>query len=702
MKFLLPMFILISLSVFLLCTNLTHEDNNPLLADFKTPYGTPPFELIKTEHFKPAFLKAMEEQHLNVEKIIHTEAKPTFENTIEKLESSGRLLEKVESVFDLMNNSMINDTIQKIAQDISPLLSQHHDHIILNDRLFKRIKAVVDNRENFNLTSEQNRLLDEYYKTFIRNGAALEESKKEKLTKINEELSVLELKFGNNVLKEINNFQLIIDNPEDLAGLNENIIQAAAETAKDNGHEGKWMFTIQKPSMIPFLTYADNRELRKKIYQAYTNKGDHNNEYDNKKILLKMANLRDQRAKLLGYETHAHYVLEENMAKTPDNVYQLLNQIWEPAIKVAKEEVKKMQALIDAEGGNFKLEPSDWWYYSEKVRKNEYGFDEAALKPYFQLENVRKGAFDVANKLWGLKFVEKMDLPKYHEDVSTFEVIDKNDSLIGILYTDYFPRSSKRGGAWMSSIRKQYYENGKKVIPIITNNGNFTKPTGDQPALLTFDEVTTLFHEFGHALHGLLSNCQYHTLSGTSVPRDFVELPSQIMENWAGEEEVLKMYAKHYQTGETIPNDLIEKMKNAATFNQGFKTVEYLAASFLDMDWHTHPMNNEIDVNQFEDQSMDEIGLIQEIIPRYRSTYFRHIFAGGYSAGYYSYIWSEVLDSDAFAYFKEKGIFDPETAKSYRKNILEQGNTEDPMILYKKFRGQEPETKALLKKRGLS
>jgi peptidyl-dipeptidase Dcp len=544
-------------------------------------------------------------------------------------------------------------------------------------------------------------LLEKYYRDFVRGGANLDKEKKARLREINQELSLLTLKFGENILKENNRFELIIENKEDLEGLPQSVIDAAAETAKERGYKGKWVFTLHKPSMIPFLTYSAKRELREKIFKAYINRGNHNDELDNKKILLKIVALRLERAKLLGYKTHAHYVLEENMAKNPENVYKLLDKIWKPALERAKKEAEELQQMIYKEGKNFKLQPWDWWYYAEKLKKEKYDFDDSVLRPYFKLENVIKGVFYVANKLYGLQFVERNDIPKYHPDVRVFEVKDADGSHIGILYTDYFPRASKRGGAWMNSFRKQSKIGGKEIHPVITNNGNFSKPVGDKPSLLSIEEVLTLFHEFGHALHGLLSNCTYPTLSGTSVPRDFVELPSQIMENWALEPEVLKVYARHYKTGEVIPQELIEKLKKAKLFNQGFATVEYLAAAYLDMDWHTLTELNNIDPLKFEEESMKRIGLIPEIVVRYRSPYFRHIFSGGYSAGYYSYIWAEVLDADAFEAFKEKGIFDKETAQSFRKNILEKGGTEDPMILYKRFRGAEPKVEPLLKRRGL-
>jgi len=494
---------------------------------------------------------------------------------------------------------------------------------------------------------------------------------------------------------------LVIEDEGDLAGLPQSVIKGAAEAAKERGHEGKWVFTLHKPSMIPFLQYSEKRELREKIFKAYINRGNNNNELDNKANATRIAELRVQKAHLLGHKSHADFVLEINMAKKPESVYKLLYQLWEPALKRAKQEVKELQKMIHEDGKDFKLMPWDWWYYAEKLKKAKYDLEEEILRPYFKLENVIDGVFTVANKLFGITFEERTDIPKYHEDVRVFEVKEADGSHIGILYTDYFPRASKQGGAWMNAYRKQSRPEGKNITPIICNIGNFSKPTGDKPALLSTEEVQTLFHEFGHALHGLLSNSTYNKLSGTDVPRDFVELPSQIMENWVLEPEVLKMYAKHYETGEVIAQELIDKIKKASLFNQGFVTVEYLAASFLDMDWHTLTEAKDMDTIEFENKSLENIGLIQEIVVRYRSYYFNHIFSGGYSAGYYSYIWAEVLDADAFEAFKEAGIFDQKTAQSFRKNILEKGGTEDPMILYKRFRGAEPKVEPLLKKRGL-
>jgi len=530
----------------------------------------------------------------------------------------------------------------------------------------------------------------------------LDADKKAKLRVIDEKLSLLTLQFGENLLNETNAFELVIDNEKDLSGLPESVKAGAAETATARGKEGKWVFTLDKPSMIPFLQYADNRELRKKIYMGYVSRGNNNNENDNKKVLAEIANLRVERAHLFGFNNHAEYVLDRNMAKKPENAFKLLNKLWDAALPNAKKEAAEMQKMIDKEGGKFKLASYDWWYYAEKVKKAKYNLDESELRPYFEINNVRDGAFELAHRLYGINFIERTDISKYHEDVQTWELQEEDGTHIGIFYLDYFPRASKRGGAWMNSFRKQSGWNSKDAItPIICNVCNFTKPVGDQPALLSVDEVETLFHEFGHALHGFLSRCKYNTLSGTAVSRDFVELPSQVMENWCLEPEMLALYAKHYQTGEVIPVELVKKVQDAGKFNQGFATVEYLAASLLDMKYHTLTETQDIDVEKFEDDYLNSIGLIPEIYSRYRSTYFAHIFSGGYSAGYYAYIWAGVLDSDAFMAFKETSLFDKATAKAFRDNVLAKGGTEDPMVLYKRFRGAEPNEDALLIKRGL-
>jgi peptidyl-dipeptidase Dcp len=680
-----------------------NAESNPLLEDWKTPFGTPPFDRIKTEHYLPAFKEAIELHKKEISDIIENEDKPTFQNTIAALDYSGSKLKQVQRVFSAMNESMSSNEMTQLSKEISPMLSKHKDDINLNEDLFKKVKAVYENKDKMDLTTEENKVLEKYYKDFVRGGANLSDKEKEKFREINRELSILSVQFGENVLKETNKFELIIDNVEDLAGLPENVISTASNSAKEKGYENKWLFTIHKPSMIPFLQYSSKRDLREKLYKAYTNKGDNNDELDNKKILSKMAMLRVTRANLLGYNTHADYVLEENMAGNPNNVYELLDKLWKPALERAKGEVKEMQNIIDKENGGFKLEPWDWWYYAEKVKKEKYDLDEDELRPYFEVNNVIKGVFTLSESLFGIQFEERNDISKYHPDVKVFEVKEADGTHIGILYTDYFPRESKRGGAWMDEFRRQHKKDGKMITPIIYNVGNFSKPTGDKPALLSLDEVHTLFHEFGHALHGLLSNCTYESVAATETPRDFVEFPSQVMENWALHPDVIKSYAVHYQTGEVIPDELLNKVKNAALFNQGFATVEYLAASYLDMNWHTITEPIEYDAAEFETSSMKKIGLIDEIIPRYRSTYFNHIFSGGYSAGYYSYIWSEVLDADAFNAFVESGnVLNKDLAAKYRKYILSAGGSDDSMKLYELFRGSEPDINALIKKRGLN
>jgi peptidyl-dipeptidase Dcp len=675
---------------------------NPFFGEFDTPFGVPPFDRIELSDYMPAFDEGIKRQDAEIGAIASNPASPTFENTVEALERSGEMLSRVSNVFFAQNSSLTGDEMQEIAKEVAPKLAKHSDDILMNEKVFRRVRSVHDSKNSLKLTTEQAKLLDETYKSFVRNGANLDGEKQEKLRAINEELSVLALKFGENVLKETNRFVLVIDNEADLAGLPENVIVAAAESAKERGHEGKWVFTLQKPSLIPFLQYSQRRELREKIFKAYINRGGNDDELDNKAVLTKIAKLRVERANLLGYKTHADYVLEENMAKSPEKVYEFLGRVWKPALKRAKAEEQELQRMADSEGGKFKLEPWDWWFYSEKVKKAKYDLDEEMLRPYLQLENVRKGAFDVATRLYGISFEEVDNVPKYHKDVRVFDVKDADGSHVGLLYVDYFPRESKRGGAWMGAYKDEMKKDGKRVAPVIVNCGNFSEPTADSPALLSWDETTTLFHEFGHAIHGLLSDCTYASLSGTNVATDFVELPSQIMENWASEPEVLKAYAKHYKTGDPMPDELIQKIHSARHFNQGFATTEYLAASFLDMDWHSLSEPKLVDEKEFETKSLSRIGLIPEIVVRYRSPYFNHIFGDGYSAGYYSYIWAEVLDADAFQAFKENGLFDRETANRFRKYILSAGGTEDPMSLYKKFRGSEPKIDALLERRGLN
>ncbi|HBG57849.1 MAG TPA: peptidase M3 [Porphyromonadaceae bacterium] len=676
------------------------EPGSIFFSEFDTPYGTPPFDQIEFADYRPAFLAGMKGQTAEIETIANNTEAPTFENTIVPLDNSGRLLSRVSRVFYGLKSSETNDSIQALAEELSPLLSEHSDNIYLNEMLFNRIKTVHDDTTGLNLTAEQYRLLDDYYKSFVRSGIMLDESDKERLREINKELSALTLRFGSNLLKETNGYKLVINKEADLAGLPEGVITAAADAAKAAGEEGKWVFGLQKPSWLPFLQYSEKRDLREKLYKAMYMRGDNDNENDNKQIINDIVNLRIEKAQMLGFDTHAEFILAENMAKTPANVYKLLNEVWEYALAQSKKEATELQALIDAEGGNFKLASWDWWYYAEKLRQQKYALNEEELKPYFKMENVREGVFTVANKLYGLNFKKLDNIAVYNPEVEVYEVTDADGSHLSVFYTDYFPRSGKNAGAWMSSFRGQQVLDGINIRPLIYNVGNFTRPTETTPSLLTLDEVETLFHEFGHALHGMLSDVTYAGLSGTSVSRDFVELPSQIMEHWAFHPDVLKLYARHYQTGEVIPDELIAKIDAASKFNMGFTTAEFVAAALLDMDYHTQREIKKIDVREFEKQSMAKIGLIDEIIPRYRSTYFSHIFSGGYSAGYYAYLWAEVLDADAFQAFVEKGIFDKETARLFRDNVLSKGNTEDPMVLYKKFRGAEPNPIYLLKNRG--
>jgi len=676
-------------------------EENPFLKEYNTPFGIPPFDKIQHKHYIPAFGKGIATHKTEIEAIVSNKEAATFENTILALEYSGKDLQKVSAVFFNLMEANTSNELQKIAKEISPKLSVHQDDILLNETLFARVKSVYDQKDQFSLNPEQLKLLEETYKKFVRSGANLSPEQKIEMKKINEELSLLSLQFGENNLSEINDFKLTITNKDDLAGLPQSVISAAAEAS---GVDGQWVFTLHKPSWIPFLQYSEKRELREKLYKAMYNRGNNNNTYDNKEIIKKILNLRTKRAQLLGFKNYAEYSLDNCMAKKPEKVYDLLLKLWEPALKNAKQESAEMQAMIKKEGGNFKIESWDWWYYAEKIRKEKYDLDDSQLRPYFELNNVREGVFSLANKLYGIKFTEVKDAPLLHPDAKVYEVKEADDKHVGILIVDYFPRESKRGGAWMNNFRNQYRtSDGKNISPIIINVGNFSKPTGDLPALLSFDEVTTLFHEMGHALHGLLSDCTYESLGGTATPRDFVELPSQIMENWCFQPEMLKLFAKHYQTAEVIPQQLVDKIIASRKFNQGFETVEYLAASILDMDYHTLTNTDGLDIEKFESESMNKIGLISEIIPRYKTTYFNHIWSSSeYAAGYYSYIWAEVLDADAFQAFVDSGdIFNNEIASSFRKNVLSRGGTGDAMKMYVTFRGKEPSIEPLLKKRGL-
>jgi peptidyl-dipeptidase Dcp len=672
--------------------------DNPFFSEWTTPFGVPPFDEIEEEHFLPAFERAIDEWGAEVETIAANPDPPTFENTIVALDGSGLLMTRVGSVFGTRRSADTNENIQTIAKEVAPMTSKMRDDIRMNPQLFGRVKALYEQRDELALDAEQMNLLEKAYREFVRGGAELADVDKERLREINSRLSTLGLNFSDNVLAETNQFQLFIDDEADLAGLPPGVVEGAAAAASEAGREGAWLFTLHWPSYYPFLDYSANRELREQIFTAYIMRGNHDDEYDNKEILSEILELRAEKAKLLGFDTHADFILDERMAKTPEAVYQLLDDLWHPSLAVARDEAEALQDAIREDGQNFELEPWDWRYYTDKVRRARYDVDEQEVRSYFMIDNVIDGAFEVAHRLYGIDFTERHDIPTYHPEVRTFEVTDADGSHLGVFLADYYPRPGKRGGAWSSDIRGQWVQDGEEIRPVVLNVGNFSRPAGELPALLSLDEVHTLFHELGHALHTLLSDLRYR--GSADVKWDFVELPSQIMENWLLEPEVLKLYAKHYQTGEVIPDELVEKIRASEQFNQGFASVEYLAACYLDMDWHTLEDPAGVDVNEFEKASMDRIGLIPEIVVRYRSPYFSHII-GGYSAGYYSYIWAEVLDADAFEAFKETSLFDQETARSFRTNILAKGGSEDPEVLYVRFRGRKPSVEPLLRKRGL-
>ncbi|WP_282054635.1 M3 family metallopeptidase [Maribacter luteus] len=670
--------------------------SNPLLQSFDTA----PFSKIKNEHFKPAFLQAIEDARAEIDAITKNTDAPTFENTIEALEFSGQQLDRVSSVFFNLNSAETNEEIQKIAQEVSPLLSEFSNDITLNEALFKRIKAVYDQKNELDLTVEQDTLLDKKYKSFSRNGANLPDDKKKRLREIDTELSKLKLKFGENVLAETNAYELHITNEKDLDGMPEGEKEAAAQMAKAKDKEG-WLVTLDYPSYIPFMKYAKNRELRKKLSLAFGSKGFHGNAYDNQENVLKIANLRHERAILLGYPSHAHFVLEERMAETPEKVYEFLNELLIKAKPAAEREFNQLEEFAKELDGIDHLQKWDGSYYAEKLKQKLFDLDDEKLKPYFKLENVIAGVFKVAEKLFGLKFTEVYDIDTYHEEVKTFCITDEKGNFISLFYADFHPRPGKRGGAWMTSFKPQYVKDGENVRPHISNVCNFTRSTPSKPSLLTFNEVTTLFHEFGHGLHGMLANTTYPSLSGTSVYWDFVELPSQVMENWCYEKEALELFAKHYETGETIPMELITKIKESATFHEGMATLRQLSFGLLDMSWHGADPSNIKDVKSHETEAFKGTQLYPDTPETCMSTAFSHIFQGGYSSGYYSYKWAEVLDADAFAYFKEKGIFNKEIATKFKENVLSKGGTEKPMVLYKRFRGAEPKVEALLERAGL-
>ena len=678
------------------------ESPNPFLTEYTTTFQVPPFDQIKIEHYMPAFEAGIKEQQDEVEAIVNNAETPTFANTILPFDKSGQILDRVSNVFFNLNECLTDDEMIAIAEQVLPMLSKHGDAIAMNPKLFERIDYVYQHRNEMDLDDQQIRVVEKYHHDFIRSGAGLNEEQQAELSKINEQLSTLSLQYGNNLLKENANYKLVIEDEKDLAGLPQTSIDAAADQAKADGMEGKWVFTLSKPSLIPFLQFADNRDLREQMYKAYYNRGDNNNEYDNKNLINEMCKLRVQKAKLFGYDNYADYVLAVNMAQDSKTVDKFLIDIFNPAQQLAKKELAEMQAIADAEGANIKLEGWDWWYYAEKLRKVKYDFDENQIKPYLTVDNVRNGMFDAANKLYGITFTKNETLPVYYPGVETYEVKEANGDFLGILYLDYYPRESKSGGAWCTSFRESGHDiEGNKIYPLVSLVMNFTPASGDTPALLTWDETETMWHEFGHSLHAFFSDGLYDRTCG-SVPHDFVELPSQIMENWVAEPEVIRMFAKHYQTGEVMPDSLINKIENSALFNQGFMTTELIAASILDMKYHEMTEPQDIDVDAFEKQQMDAIGLMPEILPRYRSTNFSHIFSGGYSAGYYAYTWAEVLDKDAFNYFKTSGdLFNPELAASFRKNCLQECGNDEGMVQYRKFRGQDPDYEPYLKARGL-
>ena len=685
---------------------------NPFFQEWTTEFEVPPFLDIKDEHYMPAYKKGMEENLKEIDLIVNNTEDPSFANTIEELERTGKLLTKVQRVFSNLASSNTNPKLQELQRELSPMLSAHYDKIALNEDLFNRVEEIWNKRESVDLTNEQQKLLRDTRNQFVRSGALLGDDEKKQITRINSKISELSTEFGQNLLAETNGFELIL-NKSDLDGLSEDVISAAYEAASQKmdkadsenekeKYKDKYVFTPHRTSMYPFLTESTRRDLREKLYNSYVMRGDNNNETDNKKIAAQIAKLRAERANIMGYKSHAHFVLDENMLKTPEEVYDLLIQLWKPALKRAKAEVADMQAVADSEGKEFKIAAWDWWHYSEKVRKEKYDLDESAIRPYLSLDNVIQGVFNTTNKLWGLNFREIFDIDSYHPDARVWEVTDKDGSHLAIFIGDYFTRSNKRGGAWMSSFKGQSNLDGRQR-PIVVNVCNFPAPVGDNPSLLSFENAVTLFHEFGHAMHGILTDVTYGSMAGTSGPRDFIELPSQLLEHWVSEPEVLKSFATHHETGESMPDELIEKLLKAGKFNQGFINTEYLAASLLDMDWHTMSVLDAQNISDnFEKSSMNKIGLIDQIAPRYRSTYFAHIFSGGYSSGYYSYVHAAVLDSDAFEAFKEAGdVFDAELSSKLRKQIYEKGSTEEAMDLYVNFRGRKPIIAPLLKVRGL-
>lgn len=685
----------------IVCGSAMAKGGNPFLGKYTTPYGIPPFEQIKVEHYKPAFVKGIEEHKKEIDAIVNNKKPATFENTIAALDRCGELLNKVASVFYGQNSACTSDEMQAVSREISPLLSQHSDDITMNAALFKRVKYVYDHQSEEKLDKEQKKLLEETYKSFVRSGANLSADKQEQLRKLNQEISMLQLTFGQNMLAETNAFQLVIDNKDDLAGLPQNLIASAAEVANERGLDGKWVFTLHNPSVMPFLQYSDRRELRERMYKGYISRGCQGGKNDSREVVKKLVKARLEKARLMGYEDYASMALDNRMAKTPEAVYELLDQVWKPALAKAKQELADIQEEMKKDGRDFTAEGWDWRYYADRAKRAKYAFDENELRPYLKLENVREGLFYCANKLYGITLTQIKNVPLPHPEAQAFEVKDAKGKHIAILFMDFFPRASKRGGAWCGTYRDQTYEKGKKITPVVTIVCNFTKPAAGEPALLTADEASTMFHEFGHALHQFFQDVHYQGIS--NVPRDFVELPSQINEHWCFAPEVLKVYAKHYKTGEIMPQSLVEKMERSQKYGQGFATVEYVAASLLDMDWHVlKSVPDDLDVEDFERQTLVKRGLLSQIPPRYRTTYFNHTMGGGYTAGYYSYMWAEVLEADGFEAFKETGdIFNQDVANRFRKYVLTPGGINDAMDMYVNFRGKKPDTKPLLRNRGL-
>lgn len=682
--------------------SMDNKQSNPFMEEYTTPYEIPPFDKITYDDYIPAFEAGIAQQKANIDSIINNPEAPTFENTILALSMSGMQLEKVAYVFFALTESNSSDEMIKISETVMPLYSQHSDEMMMNDALFQRVKSVYDNMDSTEYTIAQRRAIEDAYKSFTRNGALLDSAQKAELMKLNLALTDLHLKYNKNILDATNAFELVVEDSTRLAGLPASSIAVAAEEASKRGKDGKWVFTLHAPSRLPLLQYADDRDLRQQMYEGYITLASKDST-DNKPLINEIVKNRVAKAKLLGYNSYADYMTEKVMAKTVENAENLLMKIWKPAVKRVKEEVAEMQAVVDAEGGNFKIAPWDYYYYAEKVRQKKYALDENEVRQYFACDSVLKGVFHMAERLYGITFTEIPDAPKYHPEVKVYDVKDANGEHVSVFMTDYFPRDSKRQGAWMSEFKGSYIkEDGTQVRPIIYNVGNFSKPTAETPSLLTLDEVETMFHEFGHGLHGMLTRAEYKSQAGTNVDRDFVELPSQIHEHWALEPELLKVYARHYKTGEVMPDELIAKLQASSTHNQGFATTELAGAALLDLQWGKISTADDIDVEAFEKEVAQKLGLPQEVQFRYRSTYFKHIFGSdGYAAGYYTYLWAEVLDADGFELFKEKGIFDPATAKAFKENVLEKGGSEDPMVLYKNFRGQEPNPDALLRNRGL-